>query len=46
MDDPAFRKALAWAIDTDEIVRIAFAGMVDVSDPTSLLPSLAKYVNY
>lgn len=46
MDDPAFRKALAWAIDTDEIVRIAFADMVNVSDPTSLLPSLAKYVNY
>lgn len=43
MDDPAFRKALAFAINTSEIVRVAFADLVKVADPTGLLPSLAKY---
>jgi peptide/nickel transport system substrate-binding protein len=46
MDDPAFRKALAFAINTPEIVRVAFAGLVEVADSTGLMPHLEKYVNY
>ncbi len=45
MDDPAFRKALAFAINVNEIVRIAFADLVKVADPSGLLPALAKYVD-
>ena len=44
MDDPAFRKALAFAINTDDIVNIAYAGLVSASDPTGLMPHLDKYV--
>ncbi|MCR4403972.1 MAG: ABC transporter substrate-binding protein [Candidatus Acetothermia bacterium] len=45
MDDPDFRKALAFAINTPEIVRVAFADLVKVANPTGLLPSLEKYVD-
>jgi len=44
MDDPAFRRALAFAINTDDIVNIAYAGLVSASDPTGLMPHLDKYV--
>jgi len=46
MDDPAFRKAVAWAINTDDIVNIAYANLVTASGPTGLLPTLEKYMNY
>jgi len=46
LDDPAFRRALAFSINVDDIVNIAYANLVKASDPTGLLPSLAKYVNY
>jgi len=46
MDDPAFRRALAFAINTDDIVNIAYANLVKAADPTGLLPGLSKYVNY
>ena len=45
MDDPAFRKAVAYAINVDEIIKVAFANMVATADPTGLLPALAKYVD-
>lgn len=45
MDDPAFRKALAFAINVDDIIRYAFAGLVERANPTGLLPHLQKYVD-
>ncbi len=45
MDDPAFRKALAHAINTPQIVNVAYAGLVQAASPTALLPSLSKYVD-
>jgi len=45
MDDPAFRKAMAFAINTDDIVNIAYAGIVKASDPTGILPTMEKYVD-
>jgi len=46
MDDPAFRKALAHAINVDDIIRYAFAGLVERANPTGLLPTLSKYVDH
>ncbi len=43
MDDAAFRRALAYAINVDDIVRVAYANLVSAASPTGLLPSLAKY---
>ncbi|MEM1913251.1 MAG: ABC transporter substrate-binding protein [Thermofilaceae archaeon] len=45
MNDPAFRKALAHAINVDAIIERAFAGLVSKASPTALLPHLAKYVD-
>lgn len=36
MDDPAFRRALAFAIDTDVIVGRVYGGMVTKANPTGL----------
>ncbi|MGA2111070.1 MAG: ABC transporter substrate-binding protein [Anaerolineales bacterium] len=43
LDDPAFRKALAYAIDVPSIIRIAYAGLVNASTPGGLLPALSQY---
>jgi len=43
MDDPAFRKAIAYAINVDDIVNVAYANLVAAASPTGLLPSLSKY---
>ena len=43
MDDPAFRKALAFAIDVPSIVNVAYANLVKASSPTGLLPTLSDY---
>jgi peptide/nickel transport system substrate-binding protein len=43
MDDAAFRRALAFAIDVPSIVNIAYAQLVKASSPTGLLPSLSQY---
>jgi len=43
MDDPAFRKALAFAINVDDIVNVAYAQLVKAASPTGLLPTLAKF---
>jgi peptide/nickel transport system substrate-binding protein len=45
LDDPAFRKALATAINTDDIVNKVYGNIVQASDPTGLLPNFSKYVD-
>ena len=45
MDDAAFRRAVAFAIDTDKIVNVAYGGMVMKANPTGLLPIWNKYVD-
>ncbi len=45
MDDPAFRKALAYAINVDDIVNVAYANLVRAASPTGLLPNLSDYVD-
>jgi peptide/nickel transport system substrate-binding protein len=43
LDDPAFRKALAYAIDVPSIIQAAYAGLVTASTPGGLLPALSQY---
>ena len=45
LDDVEFRKALAYAIDTNDIVQTAYTGIVKAADPTGLLPIWDKYVD-
>jgi peptide/nickel transport system substrate-binding protein len=45
LDDPAFRRALAFGIDSDAIVKIAFANLVAKASPTGLLPTLLDYAD-
>ncbi len=45
MDDPAFRRALAFAINTDDIVNVAYANLVKAASPTALLPALSDFVD-
>ncbi len=45
LDDAAFRRALAFAIDVPSIVNVAYAQLVKAASPTGLLPSLDKYVD-
>jgi peptide/nickel transport system substrate-binding protein len=45
MDDPAFRRALSFAIKVDDIVNIAYANLVKAASPTALLPTLSQYVD-
>jgi peptide/nickel transport system substrate-binding protein len=45
LDDPAFRKALAYAIDLDRIVTADYGGIVKKADPTGLLPIWDKYID-
>ena len=45
MDDAAFRRALAYAINVDDIVNVAYAQLVAAASPTGLLPSLSDYVD-
>jgi peptide/nickel transport system substrate-binding protein len=45
MDDAAFRRALAFAIDVPSIVNVAYAQLVKAASPTGLLPVLDKYVD-
>ena len=44
-DDPAFRKALATAINTADIVNKVYGGIVTKADPTGLLPTFSKYID-
>ena len=45
MNDPAFRKALAYAIDVPSIVNTAYAQLVKAASPSGLLPALDKFVD-
>lgn len=45
MDDPAFRRALAFAINTDDIVNVAYSNLVQAASPAGLLPSLDTYID-
>ncbi|MBN1265654.1 MAG: ABC transporter substrate-binding protein [Anaerolineales bacterium] len=45
MDDPAFRRALAFSINIDDIVNVAYANLVKAANPTGLLPTLDKFVD-
>jgi len=45
MDDAAFRRALAFAINVPDIVNVAYAQLVAAASPTGLLPSLSTYVD-
>ena len=45
LDDAAFRKALATAIDLDKIVSADYGGLVNKADPTGLLPIWDKYID-
>lgn len=43
MDDPEFRRALAYAINVDDIVNVAYAQLVAAATPGGLLPSLSRF---
>jgi len=45
MDDVNFRRALAFAIDSQRIVDTAYGGIVEKADPTGLLPLFHGYVD-
>lgn len=45
LDDPAFRKALAWAIDVPTIVNRVYGNIVQGANPTGLLPTWEKYID-
>lgn len=45
MDDPAFRRAMAYAIDTDQIVNVVYGNLVEKANPTGLLPMWDEYVD-
>jgi peptide/nickel transport system substrate-binding protein len=45
LDDVNFRKALAYAIDTNDIVQNDYTGIVKAADPSGLLPIWDKYVD-
>jgi peptide/nickel transport system substrate-binding protein len=45
LDDPAFRRALAFAIDVPTIVSVVYGNIVAPADPTGLLPTWQQYVD-
>jgi peptide/nickel transport system substrate-binding protein len=45
MDDPAFRRALAFSINVGDIVNVAYANLVSAASPTGLLPSLSAFAD-
>ncbi|HTT92240.1 MAG TPA: ABC transporter substrate-binding protein [Acidimicrobiales bacterium] len=45
MSNVDFRKAVAYAIDTQEIQSSVYTGMVQTANPTGLLPNLDPYVS-
>ena len=46
LDDPAFRKALATAINPDDIVIKDYGNIVQKADPSGLLPIFDKYIDH
>ena len=45
MNDLAFRKAIAYSINVEDIVQNDYAGLVKASDPTGLMPAWEKFVD-
>jgi peptide/nickel transport system substrate-binding protein len=45
LDDKEFRKAVAYAINTPDIVNKAYGNIVKAADPTGLLPTWDKYID-
>lgn len=45
MDDPAFRRALAYSVDVNKIVNGVYGQIVKPANPTGLLPTWDKYVD-
>jgi peptide/nickel transport system substrate-binding protein len=45
MDDPAFRRAMAFAIDVDKIVNVVYGNIVQKANPTGLLPIWDQYID-
>jgi peptide/nickel transport system substrate-binding protein len=46
LNDAAFRRALAEAINPDDVVNTDYGGIVAKSDPTGLLPAWDKYIDH
>jgi peptide/nickel transport system substrate-binding protein len=42
-NDPAFRQALAFAVNVDQIVEVAYGNIVQKASPVGLLPSFEEY---
>jgi len=45
LDDPEFRKAIAWAVNVPDIVNKVYGNIVAAADPTGLLPTWEKYID-
>jgi peptide/nickel transport system substrate-binding protein len=45
MDDPEFRRAVAYAIDVNQIVTVVYGNIVKAANPTGLLPIWEQYVD-
>ncbi len=45
LNDPAFRRALATAINVDRIVTADYGNIVSKADPTGLLPTWSKWID-
>jgi len=45
LDDKEFRRAIAWSINTPDIVNKVYGNIVQAADPTGLLPTWDKYVD-
>jgi peptide/nickel transport system substrate-binding protein len=45
MDDVAFRKAMAYAVDVNQIVEVVYGNIVSAADPTGMLEPWAGYVD-
>jgi peptide/nickel transport system substrate-binding protein len=45
LDDPEFRKAIAWAANVPDIVAKVYGNIVRPADPTGLLPTWEKYID-
>jgi peptide/nickel transport system substrate-binding protein len=45
MDDPAFRKAVAHAVNVNQIVEVVYGNIVMKADPTGMLPIWDEYVD-
>ncbi len=45
MDDPSFRRAMAFAVNTDQIVEVVYGNIVMKANPTGLLPVWEPYID-